>query len=292
MMAMVQSTSLDLFVSHSSVDADLVAPLVDLIQDALGLEPDRIRATSIDGYRLAAGIPFEEALRQETHGARAFLGVISPASLDSTYVAFELGSRWGANRHLVPLLTPEVTASALQGPLATLNAMRLDDRAQMQQLIADLATELDLKARPPHQYSRQLEQLLTAAARRRQSSSLKDARPDAGGAKDSDVDYALLVERFDVLMDLQGRLMEQDSIEPGDREKLENVQDSIKDWIRQHRLKADPEIAKDADRLLGMLREELRAHSSPNKVEVDFPESPRAVFERLVERVRSERRRV
>ena len=290
---MAPSPSLDLFVSHSSVDADLVAPLVDLIQNALGLEPDRIRATSIEGYRLTAGIPFEEALRRETHDARAFLAVISPASLNSTYVAFELGSRWGAKRHLVPLLTPEVTASSLQGPLATLNAMRVDNRAQMQQLIDDLAVELNVKARPPHQYARQLEQFLAAAAHRPQSLPIKnkDARPEADGAEDSDIDYAWLVERFDVLMDLQRRLMEQEQgFTPADREKLESVQDSVKDWIRRHRLDADPEIAKDADGLLGMLREERRAYL--NGTAVGFPENPRTVFERLVERVRSKRRRV
>jgi hypothetical protein len=81
-------------------------------------------------------------------------------------VAFELGSRWGAKRHLVPLLTPDVTASALKGALASLNAVRIDDRAQMQQLITDLASELGIKARSPHQYDRQLERLLTGAARR------------------------------------------------------------------------------------------------------------------------------
>jgi TIR domain len=285
------SASLDLFVSHSSVDADLVAPLVDLLQDALGLEPDRIRATSIDGYRLTAGIPFEEALRRETHDARAFLGVISPASLNSTYVAFELGSRWGANRHLVPLLTPEITANALQGPLATLNAMKLDDRGHMEQLIADLATELNVRARPPHQYSRQLEQLLTAAAHRRQSPPLavKDALPDVVAVEDSDVDYAWIVERFDMLMDLQLRLKEQGFTET-DREKLESMQDSVKDWIRQHRLQADPEIVKDADNLMGMLREERRAHLKG--LTVGFAEEPQMVFERLVKRVQSKRRRV
>ena len=94
---------LDLFVSHASDDADIVEPLVDLLQNALDLDPERIRATSINGYRLPAGIPFDEALRRETQDARAFIGVISTASLDSLYVAFELGSRWGAHRHLIPV---------------------------------------------------------------------------------------------------------------------------------------------------------------------------------------------
>jgi hypothetical protein len=289
---MATSPSLDLFVSHSSADVDLVEPLVDLLQDALGLEPDRIRATSIDGYRLPAGIPFEEALRRETHDARAFIGVISPAGLDSTYVAFELGSRWGANRHLVPLLTPEVTSSALKGPLAALNAMRVDDRAQLQQLITDLATELNIKARAPHQYSRQLERLLTASAHRSQAPVRQDARPEPETSGESDLDYPRLVESFDVLMDLQRRVMEgapDHPITSMGLEKIQSAHDSVKQWIRANRLQAKSEITRDADLLLGMLQDERRAFL--HRAAVAFSEDPGTVFARLVEQVRSERMR-
>jgi hypothetical protein len=282
---MDESTSLDLFVSHSSVDADLVAPLVDLIQNALGLHPDRIRATSVEGYRLPAGIPFEEALRRETHDARAFVAIISPASLSSTYVVFEIGSRWGAKRHLVPLLTPEVNASNLQGPLANLNALRIDSPAQMQQLIDDLAVELKVKARLRHQYDRQFGQFMDAAKRRPQSLPPKNkaALPESDGTEDSDVDYASLIEEFDILMDLPA-----EHPDGPEQEKAESMQDSIKNWIRKNRLQAHPEIAKDADDLLRMLREIRRARLTG--ASVAYREGPRDVFERLVERVRSKRR--
>ena len=286
---MPASAPLDLFISHSSLDHDLVAPLVDLLQDALGLDPDRIRASSIDGYRLPAGIRFEEALRRETHDARTFIGVISPASLKSAYVAFELGSRWGADRHLAPLLTPEVVASALQGPLATLNSLKIDDRAQMQQLVADLATELKVTARAPHHYARQLEQLLSACAHRSQAPQPEQAPQHAAAKAESAVDYRGLVEQFDMLMAVQQQLMDQPrSNADSCLEKIDTHHDAVKTWLRTNRLRAEAEITKDADLLLGMLFDERSAFL--RHVSIGFAEKPQEVFERLVGRVRSEAR--
>lgn len=274
---------LDLFVSHSSDDAALVELLVDLLQSALDLEPDRIRASSVDGYRLPAGIAFEEALRRETQDARAFVGVISPASLKSAYVAFELGSRWGARRHLVPLLTRDVPPDALKGPLASLNAMALSERAQLLQLVDDLAAELGVRARAPHQYAHKLERLLEAAARR--------PAPTSGPrAASAGVDYADLVERCDVLLALEEEAG--GSPPPSSQSELvalDAAERALADWIRTHRLVAQVEIAADAERLLGMLREQRRARQQG--MTVGSSESPREVFARLVERVRGEQRR-
>jgi hypothetical protein len=287
---MTSPASLDLFVSHSSVDSDLVEPLVDLLQSALDLEPDRIRATSVEGYRLPAGIRFEEALRRETHDARAFIGVISSASLDSVYVAFELGSRWGAGRHLIPLLTRDIPPSTLTGPLANLNAMKIYERPDVQQLIDDLAKELGIRPRPPHQYSNKLERLLAATTQGPQPMQPRERgtrpTPDLGGDAVG-VDYAGLVEGCDLLMTLREQVTRDSS--PAVYEKVESAERQVSDWIRANRLVANSEIARDADLLLGMLREELQARR--NGFGVKFAESPRDVFARLVERARSELRR-
>src|SRR5262249_8643380 len=129
---------LTLFVSHSSKDLAIVAPLVQLIQIGLRLGAKDIRCTSLDGYRLRGGANTEETLRTEVHNARLFVGVISPASLRSMYVAFELGARWGARKHLLPVLAPGTDASVLEGPLKSINALRCDNRSELHQLITDL----------------------------------------------------------------------------------------------------------------------------------------------------------
>jgi hypothetical protein len=56
--------------------------------------------TSVDGFRLAAGVDTDEALRAAVLQSKTLVGVITPASQKSSYVLFELGARWGTNKHL------------------------------------------------------------------------------------------------------------------------------------------------------------------------------------------------
>jgi hypothetical protein len=84
------STPLDIFVSHSGADAGLARLLADLLRNALNLAPERIRCTSVDGYRLEVGANTNERLRIEVREARAFI-----LSLPGTvWLQLTFFSRW------------------------------------------------------------------------------------------------------------------------------------------------------------------------------------------------------
>jgi hypothetical protein len=119
-----------------------------------------VRCTSLEGYRLPGGVSVDERLRQEIHEARSFVALISHRSLRSMYVVFELGARWGAGRHLVPLLAPGVASTVLEAPLSALNALSCDSRAQLQQLVAELASRLGVEPHAPAAYERQIERVV------------------------------------------------------------------------------------------------------------------------------------
>lgn len=133
---------LDVFISHSSRDEQIAGQLVKLIRSALNLKAPRIRCTSVDGYRLPSGISINEQLRKEIHGSAAFVALLTPNSLSSTFVLFELGARWGAGSHLFPLLSGDNTEKLLKGPLAALAALRCDSGPQMHQFVDELAAAL------------------------------------------------------------------------------------------------------------------------------------------------------
>jgi hypothetical protein len=152
--------SIRLFISHSSQDHELVRLLLELLRSALRLPAGEVRCTSIDGYRLPGGANTNEQLRAEVHDADAFIGVISAQSLKSLYVAFELGARWGAGKPLIPLLAPGVDMHLLGGPLIGLNALRADSRAQLQQLVVDVAQVLQLSPESPQVYENCIEAIL------------------------------------------------------------------------------------------------------------------------------------
>lgn len=145
-----------IFISHSSEDHEVAKRFTDLLRIALRLPATAILCTSVEGHRLRGGADTAQQLKREIRDAPTFIGIVSPRNIRSMYVLFELGARWGADKQLVPLLAPGAGADQLVGPMAGINALRADSRAELQQLLSELASELDLTLEPPHAYERQL----------------------------------------------------------------------------------------------------------------------------------------
>jgi TIR domain len=152
------------FISHSSQDSQLAELVVNLLRFALNLRADQIRCTSVDGYRLPAGADSDEQLRTEVLQATSFIGILSPLSMSSAYVLFELGARWGAKKHLAPLLAPGMTAHALRGPITRLNALSCESSGQLHQLVQDVGTALALQPESPAVYQAKIDTIVYSAA--------------------------------------------------------------------------------------------------------------------------------
>jgi len=135
---------LKIFISHSSVDVQLAESLANLLRLALPLSPEEIRCTSVDGYRLPVGVDTDERLRREVRDSSIFLALITPTSIRSAYVLFELGARWGANLPLFPVLGRGASIESLDGPLSGINALSLVRRQDVLQLIEDIGHELQM----------------------------------------------------------------------------------------------------------------------------------------------------
>lgn len=148
--------ALDIFLSHSSADEKIAKALIDLLRDAFHIEPSRIRCTSVPGYKLKTGAHTETELRREIQQARVFIGLLSEISLESAYVLFELGARWGSLQNygysgmgdsknkLFPILAAGATGSMLRDPLKAYNALNCEIAADLHQLVADIRPYRDL----------------------------------------------------------------------------------------------------------------------------------------------------
>ena len=128
-------------ISHSSKDVGLATALIELLRAGLGLLATQIRCSSVDGYRLPAGVDTDAQLRKEVADAGVLVGLLTPNSLSSTYVLFELGARWGIERPMIPLLAG-VTPEEMRGPHRVLNALSCGSESQLIQFIEDTGREL------------------------------------------------------------------------------------------------------------------------------------------------------
>jgi hypothetical protein len=151
--------------------------LVDLLRSALNLPAEDIRCTSVDGHRLAGGQETDRTLRTEIRNCEAFIGLISEASIESAYVLFELGARWGVGHHLLPLLAPNAEPSLLRGPLSGINALSCSNAADLHQMIQELGGILSLKPEGPPTYQRRIDEILGLVARSTVSPAIDESAP-------------------------------------------------------------------------------------------------------------------
>ena len=152
------------FISHSSADKDIAKALTKLIRSAFTFSPAEIRCTSVDGYRLPTGASTDHQLRLESIEAESFIAILTPKSLESTYVLFELGARWGTKRPLFPLLAGGATPNDLREPLKALTARMSNSRNEMFQFLTDLGNILHITGNKPETYGAEMEEFLCLVA--------------------------------------------------------------------------------------------------------------------------------
>ena len=152
--------SIMVFIAHTADDSEIAKCLIDLLTKALQLKSDQVRCTSVDGYRLPAGAPIDETLRVEVNDSKLLIGIITPNSIKSAYVIFELGARWGAQEPMIPLLAAGATPGHLEGPLAGINTLNAGEEGQVHQLVEEAASHLGLKPDRVSSYQATIQELV------------------------------------------------------------------------------------------------------------------------------------
>jgi|SRR5215207_192647 len=152
--------SVDVFISHSSRDEDIARALTELLRSALNIPHEKILCTSLPGHGFKVGVSVNEQLRIEVKEARFFIGLITPDSIRSPYVLFELGARWGAGAQLAPVLAAGAGSDLLQGPLSVLNALNCSLGGHVHQLVTDVANFLQYPRVNPESYEHHVSKLV------------------------------------------------------------------------------------------------------------------------------------
>ncbi|HXS35012.1 MAG TPA: L-histidine N(alpha)-methyltransferase [Solirubrobacterales bacterium] len=102
-----------IFISHSSLDHDLVDKFVDLLQTGLGIHgKDTIFASSIPGKDIRMGIVNDE-VKKELLDAKLVIFVLSLNFLESSYCWVEVGAALAADRDMFLLTTQDVDRKEL-----------------------------------------------------------------------------------------------------------------------------------------------------------------------------------
>lgn len=141
----IANNQIRLFISHSSSDKDIVVKLIYLIEKAYPELAGKIRCTSAEGYKLEIGDNIAEKLRSEVIESDVFIGVITAKSINSFYMTFELGARWGSQKCFLPIVCDKDESKILKEPLLGINVGIMTNESAVYDLLETLGNNLHLK---------------------------------------------------------------------------------------------------------------------------------------------------
>jgi len=168
--------SMKVFVSHSSRDIKVVKEVVQLLRSALNLTTKDIRCTSLEGYRLPVGVTTDRQLKAEILDSEVLVGLISAESINSHYVLFELGARWGTDRPIAPLIIDDKGASVLKGPLQGINALDAHVEGQLFQFVTDIGEILGIAPESPGSYQHHIKDVILSLAQEKSGVASEESR--------------------------------------------------------------------------------------------------------------------
>lgn len=148
----------DVFISHSSLDSDIVHALAALLDAVFPYA--QIRCSSMPGYGYEGGAHFTDDMRIDSVSAKVFLAILSEDSLRSSYVQFEFGARWGVGLNIYPVIIGSIKSEKIPGPLRQINAKSMSKRIDVINLIEDISEVTGLKPKPITKYEKMVNELM------------------------------------------------------------------------------------------------------------------------------------
>ena len=142
-----------IFISHSSKDIQAAKELVALLEKGIKIQSENIRCTSVPGYKLKAGAKIEQQLKHEVREAELVLGLVTPNSINSQYVLFELGARWALELKTFLIAGFGLSKNDLQPPLSLIHVLDANEKNDILQLIENCAEYLKLGLKSSSMYN-------------------------------------------------------------------------------------------------------------------------------------------
>lgn len=129
------------FVSHATVDNELVEQFVDIILKNCGLAESDIFVSSIPGMDIPAGQDLLAAVREEVSETTLVIAVITPTYPTRPVCIAELGAAWGVAGKLLPVLAPGINRDQLNGVLTGVKVEYLDQEKALDEIAGRIGAE-------------------------------------------------------------------------------------------------------------------------------------------------------
>jgi hypothetical protein len=149
-----------LFISHAASDKSLVKAFVDLIEGGIGVHPSEIFCSSLKGQGIKPGVDFKASIREHLDGATCVIALISENFYGSAFCMCELGGVWLQSKSFIPVLVPPLESVGLKAVLAGLQALKIGDKADLDEFRDEIAERLSITALPTPRWNERRDEFL------------------------------------------------------------------------------------------------------------------------------------
>jgi hypothetical protein len=137
-----------LFISHARDDEPLVKAFVGLLESGIGVPPRDIFCSSLKGQGIKPGAEFKDSIREHLDDATCVIALITPNFYNSAFCMCELGGVWLHAKSFIPMIVPPLAFSDLKAVLIGLQALKIADAADLDELRDESAERLSMKPLP------------------------------------------------------------------------------------------------------------------------------------------------
>ena len=117
----------NLFISHAASDGEFANAVKQEVEKVFA-HGVNVFCTSSPGA-LVVGTHWLTDIENKLESAQAVIAIVTPVSIESTWLWFEIGATWGKGRsgdcRIYPLCAPEINLSELPSPLDRLQALSM-----------------------------------------------------------------------------------------------------------------------------------------------------------------------
>ncbi|MEI7228669.1 toll/interleukin-1 receptor domain-containing protein [Pectobacterium carotovorum] len=135
--------SKSVFVSHATKDKELVAAIVDLIEDGIGVPESEIFCSSLDGLGIPTGENFISYIKSEIQEPKVVIFLLTPSYFKSKFCLCEMGAAWAKTLKIFPILVPPLTYEDLKYVLTSTQVANIKDDIKYNELRDHLIDVLD-----------------------------------------------------------------------------------------------------------------------------------------------------
>jgi hypothetical protein len=108
-----------IFLSYASEDKNRAAELINQLAQRPNLHV-------FTADKMSAGEDWQSRIKKELSASDFFLVLLSPTSIQSKWVQFELGAAWGLNKFIIPVVTSHDLVNKIPVELAGLQIVEME----------------------------------------------------------------------------------------------------------------------------------------------------------------------